>query len=628
MLWLLLVGCGARWSVIDGDGDGVSVLDGDCDDADPSVLLGANQLWFPDEDTDGFGDPSSPAMGCSAPAGYVSNASDCDDERLDIYPGAVELCDGLDNDCSGVVDDEPADPRIFFPDSDGDGFGDEGAAIARCEAPEGYLSDGSDCDDGDATVFPGSTATEVPLDGIDTDCDGVDFCTDLSCDGRPDLVLGNQTDGTSQEQDIAIFLGASASLLSTEPISLAAEYISDVLVADLNADGYPDIATANANPVIGVSLGSLVWWGGPAGFESSKRTALPTPGAQQVIARDLNGDELPELIYASWQVLGDEPLRYSTNSTIFWGSTEGYDSEDRIELATLGAVALLAEDLDSDGALDVVFCNHRDDDLLDPYRIRSFIYWGGDFTQRTELEVDGCSDVAAADLDGNGDLELIFASYRGLDSSSSSSLIYWGDGGRFDEAEATALPTAAVQSVQAADLDGDGDLELVFGSQYDDVTGFAWSSAIRIFWGQDGGEYGATWMSDLDAAAAIEPHIADLDNNGYADLVAPGFATEDSYMPDSYIYWGSSEGLSAQDRTVLSTGNAVRATSGDLNGDGHLELVMASHVDGCLDTDCIFLDFETISRVYTGSASGPSDDDVLLLSTTGVWAAPVIVGGR
>ena len=61
----------------------------------------------------------------------------------------------------------------------------------------------------------------MPLDGTDTDCDGNDFCTDLSCDGLPDLVLGNQTDGVSQEQDVAIFLG-TGDALSTAAISLEA----------------------------------------------------------------------------------------------------------------------------------------------------------------------------------------------------------------------------------------------------------------------------------------------------------------------------------------------------------------------------------------------------------------------
>jgi alpha-tubulin suppressor-like RCC1 family protein len=102
---------------------------------------------------------------------------DCDREDSGIHPGADEVCDwGVDNDCSGLADEDDTgliETFPLYPDEDGDGFGvDSTDNLDGCLA-DGYgLVDG-DCDDGDFTVHP--FAPEIPLDGIDQDCDGADL---------------------------------------------------------------------------------------------------------------------------------------------------------------------------------------------------------------------------------------------------------------------------------------------------------------------------------------------------------------------------------------------------------------------------------------------------------------------
>ena len=101
-----------------------------------------------DLDGDGYlvDDPACEAMGPDL---------DCDDDDADIHPGAAEPCDGVDNDCSGEVDDA---------DVDGDG-------ATVCE----------DCDDADAAIHPGA---EEVCDGMDNDCSGAaDEPWDMDGDG-------------------------------------------------------------------------------------------------------------------------------------------------------------------------------------------------------------------------------------------------------------------------------------------------------------------------------------------------------------------------------------------------------------------------------------------------------------
>ncbi|MFH1465764.1 MAG: MopE-related protein [Pseudomonadota bacterium] len=97
-------------------------------------------------------------------------AADCDDTDASVHPGADELCNGLDDDCDGEIDEEAVDAPGWHVDNDADGYGDPEGAVESCEPIEGLLEDGSDCDDADASVHP--DAIEIWYDGVDTDCDG------------------------------------------------------------------------------------------------------------------------------------------------------------------------------------------------------------------------------------------------------------------------------------------------------------------------------------------------------------------------------------------------------------------------------------------------------------------------
>ena len=97
--------------------------------------------------------------------GWSSDAGDCDDTDPDRFPGADERCDEADNDCDGDVDEGITDVT-GYADADGDGFGDLLTPLAGC-TPSG-VADSSDCDDTDASVFPGADET---CDGRDEDCD-------------------------------------------------------------------------------------------------------------------------------------------------------------------------------------------------------------------------------------------------------------------------------------------------------------------------------------------------------------------------------------------------------------------------------------------------------------------------
>jgi hypothetical protein len=111
-------------------------------------------IWYEDSDGDTYGDDSSTRVSCTAPAGFVSDNTDCDDVLSSINPGASEQCNGLDDDCCSVPDDGGA---LASCDDD------EQCTVDTCTGFSGCLNDptplnGSACDDGDP-CFDGETCS-------------------------------------------------------------------------------------------------------------------------------------------------------------------------------------------------------------------------------------------------------------------------------------------------------------------------------------------------------------------------------------------------------------------------------------------------------------------------------------
>ena len=106
-------------------------LDNDCDgDIDEDLTT----TYYMDADGDGYGDPSNSIDSCTGGEDWVTNSDDCNDGEAMAYNGAAEVCDGIDNDCNGVVDDDMS--QTWYPDVDGDGYGDDSAEIGRASCRE------------------------------------------------------------------------------------------------------------------------------------------------------------------------------------------------------------------------------------------------------------------------------------------------------------------------------------------------------------------------------------------------------------------------------------------------------------------------------------------------------------
>ena len=198
-------------------------LDDDCDGSIDNDAVDA-PTWYYDIDGDGFGSGFITSNDCIQPSGYMADDLDCDDTRSTVYPGALEVCNNLDDDCSGIIDDNASNAFAWYYDGDNDDFGDPNVVLFQCTQPFDHIATAGDCDDSVDTTNP--NGIEI-CNGIDDDCDGsidndavdaIEYYADLDTDGfgdpfntimacsPPSGYISDDTD--CADDDASIFPGA------------------------------------------------------------------------------------------------------------------------------------------------------------------------------------------------------------------------------------------------------------------------------------------------------------------------------------------------------------------------------------------------------------------------------------
>ncbi len=125
-------------------------------------------------------------VGCNAGAdldedGHTA-ATDCDDTRASVHPEAEEVCNGIDDDCDGVADEDATDAATWYADGDGDGHGDAEVSTTACGLPVGFAALDDDCDDESVQIHPGAREDDCN-DPVDYNCDGSVGYADADADG-------------------------------------------------------------------------------------------------------------------------------------------------------------------------------------------------------------------------------------------------------------------------------------------------------------------------------------------------------------------------------------------------------------------------------------------------------------
>lgn len=402
-------------------------------------------------------------------------------------------------------------------------------------------------------------------------CTGVKI-KDVNQDGHLDVLFSNEGN-IEAESGVMIYFGDTSGTFSTDRRDqLPGIYTAALETVDLNGDGYDDIVLANSyrlarkmdpptgNKVATYRVNSFIYWGSPSGFDTQRRTELPTIGAVAIATGDLDSDGLLDLVFAN----SAEGVSF-----VYWNGPDGFTAYRRTQIPAPQARGCVISDLNRDGYNDLILANYAADGFFDT---QSFVYWGGSDglldKRRTELPTSGAAAVIAADLNGDQLEEIVFinkiegVSYPGGTTSAiatpgpTTSWIYWGDDrGRFDPNRRQGLPTRrGASGYTNCDLNADGYVDLLFADGY---------GATVIYWGSFTG-FTPDNRTPIPDATAGASRAADFNRDGYLDVIL-----------NSSVLYGQKSGFSKVNRFVFAPGVHYPALA-DLNKDGWLDVVASN----------------------------------------------------
>jgi len=400
---------------------------------------------------------------------------------------------------------------------------------------------------------------------------------DFNSDGWLDLAFSN-----GEGEYSFVYFGSKDGFDESHMIELPTNKPSAVEAGDVNNDGAIDIIFANENGCV-----STAYLNENNSFNVNNKIEFETYTAKDIVVADFNKDGFNDVFFTNHQfsLSGDPNLANRLiNSFLYFGSEDGFSKANRQSIPTIGAWGANAADLNNDGWTDLLVCNFQEQYS---YEVPSFIYWNGPEgfkeTMRTPLYEHGAQGNCIADFDGDGSKDVLITSMMGNSRGDyDNSFLYFGKSdGSFDIENKIDLPGREAYEQAFADLDDDGDVDILMVNR-GEVTRLA--NEVWIYWNEN--NQFTTWdMSGLPSYSGIGVQVADLDRNGYLDVIVSNGSPNDigGGKPEgTFIYWGSDKGWPVTDRTVLPNKLTRSCSVCDINSDGNLDLIFGNQNKGGL----------------------------------------------
>ena len=546
--------------------DAVFAADMDNDGDMDIVTASYSDFTITWHENDGAADPTWTTVDIAndAEGAYCVFAADMDnDGDMDIVSASKR-----DDTIAWYENDGAADPTwtaadiatsangaesVFAADMDNDGDMDIVSASSNDGTIAWYENDGA--------ADPTWTAADIA-----TSADGANsvFAADMDNDGDMDIVSSSKNDDTIAwyEND-----GAADPSFTAADITTSADGANSVFVADMDNDGDMDIVSANHGPSFSGDDDAIAWYENDGAADPSWTAADITTNVmdwpRSVFVADFDNDGDMDIVSA---------FDDNTYNKLVWLENDGAADPSWMlsEISTnVGPEQVFAADMDNDGDIDILGTSYS----------AGAISWYENNLPPTKTQTYTAADIAtsateaisvfAADMDGDGDMDIVSAS---VDDNTIA--WYENDGAADPSFTAADIATSAegAYSVFAADMDGDGDIDIVSASYADDTI--AWYE-------NDGAENPTFTAADIATSAdgAASVFVADMDNDGDMDIVS---ASEN----DDTIAWYENDGAANPSWTAAdiatSASGAASVFVADLDNDGDMDIVSASMDDNTI----------------------------------------------
>ena len=412
---------------------------------------------------------------------------------------------------------------------------------------------------------------------------------DINGNGHTDLVFAGRDQNEGSECSW-IYWGCPDGFDTSRRTAVPSYRACDVAVGDLNGNGLGDIAICQRQNEHTYSVESLVYRGSKNGIDP-KPVKLATQGARRVFIARTSDAPNPQLIFLNQT---GRNARGDVDSLIYFGAATGFSPDRVAKLSGRGATSAVICDTNDNGWADVVLINSAENAMdLDP---GSYLYLGGPNGLSREpnkvIPTRRGWDIATADLNRDGHLDLVIAQFY-----DPTILIYYGTPDGFDLEHPQRLKVAegpedqlGVRKVFLADLNNDGYLDLIVAS--------AGANRCVILWGGPDGFDPNRRQVLATSKGAGDPIARDLTGNGYLDLIIGGGKASMNEPHDSFvhIFWNGPDGLCPHRHMQLPTQAAIGLTVADFNNDGYPDLFCCAYKSP--------IDRDIDATIYWGGPSG------------------------